>query len=401
MCNRKKIVNWIRLCKRMQSLARNADLYRAKRTAWVYFCRWFKYMEAEKLNGTPGLVPILRRRCELHPGYNENLREKGFEESVYCNSQRLVRESADVSALFYRWQMFIQESMVFDLMKAKATRLYELRLMQRVLYSMRYSLPPNETLELRQSGKGFPITRIQSDLDQISKRFVALRRLGLASVISSYNRRFMAFQVSEARSSLSFKKFLTSFKQTVAHRLTTEQRVLSEAFDSRGFQDFSDIRQTDVKLPHAMTRLDGRHFSDPVITSEGDTIMGIHIPAGYRLSRLRLNMLENAGIVGWQLAWYADCAKEIESPRRGHWHGAGMTVHEISIPLDDFVQGLEYLYEGSSIMGIRLKLWKGGWTKQVGRKSSMSTLSIYLSVDHAGRAQLEDDYEPPTHPSAP
>ena len=54
----------------------------------------------------------------------------------------------------------------------------------------------------------------------------------------------------------------------LAKRLTVEQRILSESFDTRGTQEFTDVAAPhDSKrvqyLPAIMQRVDGRTVSDP------------------------------------------------------------------------------------------------------------------------------------------
>ena len=38
-----------------------------------------------------------------------------------------------------------------------------------------------------------------------------------------------------------------------------------------------------------------------------------------------------------------------------------MTVHELVIPKNDFVMGIEYVYEGVAILGLRLKMFLQGF----------------------------------------
>ena len=43
-----------------------------------------------------------------------------------------------------------------------------------------------------------------------------------------------------------------------------------------------------------------------------------------------------------------------------------MTVHELVIPKNDFVMGIEYVYEGVSILGLRLKMFSQGFHDGLG-----------------------------------
>lgn len=404
MYNRKKLANYIRLCKRLIAINRKMPRFRRLKTMWIIFNRWLKLVESEQMNVTPGLIPSVKRTCQLLPGYSNLLASKGITEIVYVSSVKLSNASSDFGATFLRWQMCVQETKIFTLLEQKAAELDRLMTMYKVFYAFRFHLRHSDSLEKRKQTIGFPIIRVKTDLDQITKRFISLRRMGLQFVVGNYNRKFVAYTVQDARSSLSFKRFLRSYKAAVSLRLTTEQRVLSESFEHRGQQEFIDVRAP-KSLPNSMSRLDGKRFADPYISND-DNGKGCWVPAGYRLSILRLNMQEGVGIVGWQVVWSADTAKEIQSRKRGKWNGAAMNIHELHVPEGDFCQGVEYLYDASSIVGLRLRFVWGGWSKWVGGKTSMSTLPLYLNANMSQRMQFEDEYTPAgddeeQHPAMP
>ena len=62
---------------------------------------------------------------------------------------------------------------------------------------------------------------------------------------------------------------------------------------------------------------------------------------------------------------------------------------ELVVPKDDFFVGLEYLYDGVATVGVRLKLHFGGFTRWIGGKNSMSTLSVYLGAESSPRQEFE------------
>lgn len=59
------------------------------------------------------------------------------------------------------------------------------------------------------------------------------------------------------------------------------------------------------------------------------------------------------------------------------------------MPKGDFFVGLEYLYDGIATVGVRLKLHFGGFTRWVGGKNSMSTLSVYLGANNSPKQEFE------------
>jgi hypothetical protein len=83
---------------------------------------------------------------------------------------------------------------------------------------------------------------------------------------------------------------------------------------------------------------------------------------------------------------------DIESSKRGLWNASSMTVKEFNVPRDDFIVGLEYMYEGFFIFSIRFVLFHGGVTKWIGaKKKSLSILTLKLHVDMCPRLKFENE----------
>ena len=81
------------------------------------------------------------------------------------------------------------------------------------------------------------------------------------------------------------------------------------------------------------------------------------------------------GVTGWQVVWAADGLPDIEGPKRGSGKGAAMSVQELTIPKHDFVMGIEYLYEGTAILGVRIKMFFAGFSRWLGGRPTMSSIS--------------------------
>jgi hypothetical protein len=109
------------------------------------------------------------------------------------------------------------------------------------------------------------------------------------------------------------------------------------------------------------------------------------------------------GIVGWQMQWGADSMPNRSGKRRGKWLGGQLNIEEIDIPENDFVIGIDYTYEGSTTIALRLRLLVHGFTKWYGLKTSRSVLTMSLSAKNdsptlpfeenfrsAGRDELEN-----------
>jgi hypothetical protein len=162
-----------------------------------------------------------------------------------------------------------------------------------------------------------------------------------------------------------------------------------------------------------MAKLAGRHFADPRCADahvEEEPHALDSIPAGFKLSRILFAMQENGSISGWQLYWTADGVKDMESPRRGNWALMGITtqvcrcrcrcvtclsftssfLQELKVPKDDFAVDLEYLYDGVATVGVRMRMHFSGWTRWIGGKTSMSTLSVLLCSAMGPKQDFED-----------
>jgi hypothetical protein len=255
--------------------------------------------------------------------------------------------------------------------------------------------PSNKIFDITKKNVPFIELRLSSDIEQIVKRFTSKRKRSLPYIIFKYNKQFEYFQKRDARNALSFKKLMKTFKEGTASRLITEQRIMVDAFNRRGRLDFKDcLYPHNIKsssIPTQMARAEGKRFADPhdVHGVEGSTV-----PGGYKISKLRFVISDGLGIVGWQLFWNADGCHEIESRKRGKWHGGSTSTVDISIPADDFILGLEYNYEGAVIMGIRLLLHLNGFTSWIGQKANAASLTYLLQPDESKMVLPEGIYVP-------
>jgi len=266
-------------------------------------------------------------------------------------------------------------------------------------------MTPEETYEFRENSLPFRIVRARSDLDQLTKRFIAKRKKNYQVVIYNYNRRYICFFMREARKAASFKSFCEFFKVFVTRRLIREQRILVDSFDLRGTQQYMDIccpDQKDPVMPRMMARLEGKVFQDPhPLNGEQFSSLLPVLPGGFRLSKIRIshqdvNGTVEASVTGWQVVWGADGVTDVEGPKRGKWKGAAMTVLEFVVPKDDFVMGIEYLYEGANILGIRIKCFLSGFSRWLGARPSVTAvLTVYLGCDLAPKQAFEDEYTSP------
>ena len=427
--NYKKMANWMRICKRLISISQNAPQYHRSRTLWVFYNRWLKLVEKESLDATPGLVLQLTRRKILFPHFSRLLHQAGFKRLPYAG-KRLYSACSTTRAVFYRWLQETQEDVNFRLLEQRAADLFKYRLLQLCFSCLRTAMSPQDTWGQRKRTKPFILVRIEADLNHLSKRFVAPRKRSLPYCIASLNRRIVCYQKRDARRMPSMKRFIEGYRLQVGRRLVREQRILLDAFEARGTQLFLDVPAPDGRdstiMPGLMARVDGRRFFDPQpertaeevaaadaaaaeeegeegnqLKSEMEELLP-SLPGGFKMHKLRVNHSVDMGqpgaiqgIVGWQIVWCADGCKDVEGPKRGRWKGASMRVHELVLAKEDFVVGVEYAYEGVSILGLRLRQYFGGWSRWLGDRPSVSTLTLYLGPEIAPLAPFERDYISP------
>jgi hypothetical protein len=393
MYYRKRLMNWIRICRRLNSISRNAAYYQTTRTKWVIFNRWLKFIAIEKLNPTPGLVPLLKRKAKLIPDFDATLQRDGFEKSVYIDNSRLQHTTSEFKTLFSRWKMLTQEETLFRVLSEKARLMHKLQLLQKCFWAMRTGLSTSDYAKLiREDTPIFSLVRARADIEQLVKRFINIRRKSITTVVRRNNRKYVKYVIKEGQTALSFKSFMADFTAATNSRISTEQRMISDYFEERGTQQFSDIwapERDHAIVPQIMAKVTGRQFADPhTITADGRSIA---VPGGYKLSRIKFAFQYGVGIIGWQLFWNADGGRELESPQRGSWTSASLGNNDFVIPKEDFVVGLEYLYDSDVIVGVRLKLLFGGFTRWIGGKTSLSTLGVYMDCENCSQREEYED----------
>ena len=137
-----------------------------------------------------------------------------------------------------RWIAFVQERKIYQKMELLAIKQRKLKTLLACFLAIKTRLPHVEIKEnlLNENGKifNFVLVRINCDLEQISKRFLAIKRKSISFVIGKYNRKYIKLIKIEARKELSFLLFNSNLKYEILKRLTVEQRIISESFDSRG-----------------------------------------------------------------------------------------------------------------------------------------------------------------------
>ncbi len=405
MFNRKKMVNWIRICRRLASLYKNAPVYYVKRKSWIVFNRWLKLVEKESLDTSPGHVQFIRRQMEFYSKFSNRLKTNGLVKTVYPNPKKLLSVAADTESIFCRWLMAVTEDKLFRIMEDLAYKAYSLKLLQKVFWSLRTLMTPTETVDFRAENVPFLLVRAKCDLDQLSKRFVAKRRKNFQVVICNWNRRYAYFSMREAKKAISFKNFLAHYRVSVNRRLIREQRILVDSFDLRGTQQYIDIccpEKDSSIMPRMMARLEGKVFHDPhPLTTEQYSSLTPVLPGGFRLMKIRvchqdINGTVEASITGWQCVWGADGVADVEGQKRGKWKGAAMTTIEFVVPKDDFVMGVEYVYDGPSILGIRFRCFFSGYSRWLGARPSVTApLTVTLGCELAPHQSFEDDYWSP------
>jgi hypothetical protein len=146
-----------------------------------------------------------------------------------------------LSALFLRWVSFTQESKMFHEADLLVLRQRRLRTLGRFFSLLRTSLPTTEAAVAAESPQSkekekdcFPMQRVSADLDQVSKRFFAIRRRGLVFCMRRENRAHIARCKQRAKAAPTFKSFKAALRLEVTNRLGVEQRVVSQSFQSRG-----------------------------------------------------------------------------------------------------------------------------------------------------------------------
>jgi len=385
MLNRKRLVNWIRICKRLNVLYSKVPLFRSMKLKWMVFNRWLKFFEKENLDCSSGLISLLKSRWEKRSSFNNLLVKRQFIPTVYPRNGRLKESTHDSIAIFLRWKEWTQDMKVFNLITQKVKVFHRLRVLEKCFWCIRTNISLKVSYDVRKKIHCYAYVRALADLEQISKRFFALRRRSLSVIVTKYQTKCQVLLKKVAKKSLTFRKFVNVISADVATRLMTEQKLLLSAFEKRGTFVYKD-----VKVKSKMNTIPGERFSDPKISTPDK----VSVPAGYNLIKIKVAVQHGLGIVGWQLFWGADCCIPMESPVRGKISGSGITQLEFVMKPNDFLVEVEYIAEGNVMTGIRFKTFYNGWSRWLGNRANQLSKKYRLSSSMAELDAKDGRYKP-------
>jgi hypothetical protein len=117
MRNRAMLKNYIRVCKRLVSLSNCVYKYKDLRSIWVMFNRWLKLIERNRLDTSPGLILRTKRTMEMYRGFDDAIKEQGFQVLVYPMTSKLLPVTIEFRQLFLRWKMYTQVSLYCTMIK--------------------------------------------------------------------------------------------------------------------------------------------------------------------------------------------------------------------------------------------------------------------------------------------
>lgn len=127
-----------------------------------------------------------------------------------------------------------QESKLFKLASTKATSVSVAKLLKKCFYFLKFQDREYVIPVLPPLLKCPVLIRAEMDLDQIVKRFIAIRRTLLISKIRLLNRKYQSKLTNQARKTMTFKMFIAKLNDDVNRRLFNEMSVISDAFEDRG-----------------------------------------------------------------------------------------------------------------------------------------------------------------------
>lgn len=380
MRNYKKMCNWIRICRRLHAMSAKAAFFRSLKTKWCIFNRWLKKFEKDTLDATPGFIAMIRHRAALREGFSQMLKDRHFVNTCYPRCGRLKLCSHDLLALFLRWKELAQDQAVMGLLQRKVDMLHRLRVLQKVFWSLKTSVPIPASYEERQGQLSYAYVRVRQDCEQVTKRYLSRRRRSLSFSLRAFQQKSQLLLRREGASAPSFKRFVRTTIEDIAERTMLEQILLLEAFESKG-----ELQHKDIRVRSEQPAVDGMRFCDPkpsrlaappCAAKEG-------IPAGYTLSKVKVAMQAGLGLIGLQCFWGAAGAKPIESRIRGKMFGGGISNAEFVIPPRDFLMDVECVCEGNALIGMRFKTFFQPWSRWIGSKASPLTKRHLLSANSA------------------
>jgi hypothetical protein len=276
---------------------------------------------------------------------------------------------------------------MFKLMESKVDSFFRYRLLEKVFWCLRTNISLKQSYDVRRNNHCPLYLKCFSDMEQMSKRFFALKRRSLSHVIVKYQYKSQSLLKRNAKKTLNFRGFILAFEKEIQTRTLAEQKLLLTAFEARGL-----LRHRDIAVISNIAKISGEKFSDPKPLSSIQEYSSVH--TGYNISKVRVALQTGLGIVGWQTFWSADCCLPTESPPRGKLAGTGITTHDFFLKPHDFLVEVEYIGEGAVMIGIRFCTFYNGWSKWIGNKGNTLSKRYRLSASMAEFSIKDNPYKP-------
>jgi hypothetical protein len=254
---------------------------------------------------------------------------------------------------------------------------HKTRILEKCFWCLKTRIAIKDSYEARCRLKhSFPYVRALANMEQISKRFFALRKKSLFYNIRKMQLRYHFLLKAKVDVFPTFKNFIKSFHPEVHERSMTEQNLLLNAFNKRGTLQFKDH----CVRGNLLNPTSGEEFFDPAPTSLNKHEVSAVSP-GYTISKVKVYCQLGMGIVGWQLVWSADSCSSVESATRGKGFGVGVTCVELPIAQHDYIIGLQYISEGNAMTGLRFQTLEHSWTQWIGSKPDETKKRTTLTID--------------------
>merc|ERR1712000_452144 len=97
---------------------------------------------------------------------------------------------------------------VFNLITQKVKVFHRLRVLEKCFWCIRTNISLKVSYDVRKKIHCYAYVRALADLEQISKRFFALRRRSLSVIVTKYQTKCQVLLKKVAKKSLTFRKFV-------------------------------------------------------------------------------------------------------------------------------------------------------------------------------------------------
>lgn len=294
---KKKLSNFIRLCKNFVLLQNNIHRYRERTLQKSCFECWFVFLYKVNITRSCGILLFCKTEKRHVSAFDTYLEQQGMVPGF--KSYELMNPlTSTIKAVFSRWVSYTAKKKIGERIIYSFRKKSQLKLLLRVFRGIKQNEPTDAD-----SSSCFLLRRYSLDLDLMFKYTITSQRNTLSSMIRHQNYERKRAIIEGARSGPSFKKFLSEHTNLVQRRINAEQIMLEKSFKLRNCLEYNDQRITNPiaagnNIVEAPPPCSSESVDDSAARNIHRSWNDQPPPVGFHLSEIWINVKPGQGIVG-------------------------------------------------------------------------------------------------------